>query len=100
VIVAPIHNGDKTGCINDRGTSLLPTSYKILSNFLVSRLIPYADEIIVEHQCEFWRNRLTTDQITYIRQILEKKWEYNGTVKKKGKAIPLHAMEALGGRGV
>jgi hypothetical protein len=26
------------------------------------------------------RKRFTTDQIFYIRQILDKKWEYNGTV--------------------
>jgi hypothetical protein len=45
-------------------------------------LIPYGDEIIGHHQCGFRRNRSTTDQIFYIRQILEKKWEYNGTVQK------------------
>jgi hypothetical protein len=38
------------------------------------------NEIIVDHQCGFRRNRSTTDQIFYTRQILEKKWEYNGTV--------------------
>jgi hypothetical protein len=58
----------------------LPTSYKIVSNILLSRLIPYADEIVGDHKCGFRRNRSTTDQIFYIRQILEKKWEYNGTV--------------------
>jgi hypothetical protein len=42
----------------------------------------YADEIIGDHQCGFWRNRSITDQIFYIRQILERKWEYNGTVHK------------------
>jgi retron-type reverse transcriptase len=50
-----------------------------LSNILLSRLIPSADEIIADHQCGFRRNRSTTDQISYIRQILEKKWEYTGT---------------------
>jgi hypothetical protein len=35
---------------------------------------------IGDQQCEFRLNRSTTDQIFYIRQILEKKWEYNGTV--------------------
>jgi hypothetical protein len=59
---------------------LLTTSYKILSNILLSRIIPYADEIIGDHQCGFPRNRSTTDQIFYIRQRLEKKWEYNGIV--------------------
>jgi hypothetical protein len=43
-------------------------------------LTPYVDEIIGDHQCGFRRNRSTTDQIFCIRQILEKKWEYNGTV--------------------
>jgi hypothetical protein len=43
-------------------------------------LIPYANEIIGDHQCRFRLNRSTTDQIFYIRQIQEKKWEYNGTV--------------------
>jgi hypothetical protein len=59
---------------------LLAASYKILSNILLSRLTPYADEIIGDHHCGFRRNRSTTDQIFCIRQILEKKWEYNGTV--------------------
>jgi predicted nucleotidyltransferase len=40
----------------------------------------YASEVIGDHQCRFRRNRSTMDQIFYIRQILEKKWEYNGTV--------------------
>jgi hypothetical protein len=52
------------------------------SNILLSRLIPYADEITGDHQCGFRRNRSTTDQILYIRQLLEKMWEYNDTVHK------------------
>jgi hypothetical protein len=79
--VVPTHKkGDKTDCSNYRGISLLSTSYKILSNILLARLTPYADEIMGDHQCGFRRNRLMIDQIFYIRQILEKKWEYNGTV--------------------
>jgi hypothetical protein len=79
--IVPIHKkGDKTDCSNYRGISLLSTSYNILSYIILSRLIPYSDEIIEDHQCGFRRNMSTTDQIFYIRQILEKKWEYNGTV--------------------
>jgi hypothetical protein len=82
-IIVPIHKkGGKTDCNNYRGTSLLSTSYKILSNILLSRLIPYVDEIIGDHQCGFRRNRSTTDQIFCIRQILEKKREYNETVQQ------------------
>jgi hypothetical protein len=56
------------------------TTYKILSNILRSRLTPYAEEIIGDQQCGFRRNRSTTDHIFSIRQIREKKWEYNGAV--------------------
>jgi hypothetical protein len=70
---------NKTECNNYRGISLLSTAYKILSNIFLSRLTQYVNEIIGDHQCAFRRKRSTTDKI-YIRQILEKKWEYNGTV--------------------
>jgi len=80
-IIVPIHKkGDKTDCNKYRGISLLPTTYKILSNILLSRLIPYAEEVIGDHQCGFRRNRSTTDHIFCIRQILEKKWEYSEAV--------------------
>ena len=79
-IIVPIHKKwDKTDCNNYRGISLLPTTYKILSNILLSRLTPYAKEIIVDHQCGFRRNRSTIDHIFCIRQILEKK---GSTMKK------------------
>jgi len=45
--------GDKTDCSNFRGLSLLSATYKILSNILLSRLTPYAEEIIGDHQCGF-----------------------------------------------
>jgi hypothetical protein len=53
-IVVSIHKkGDKTDCSNYRGISLPPTSYKIVFNILLSRLIPYADEITGNHQYAF-----------------------------------------------
>jgi competence CoiA-like predicted nuclease len=82
-IIVPIHKkGDKTDCNNYRGISLLSTSYKNLSNILLSRLVPYIDEIIGDHQCGFRRNRSPTDQIFCIRQILEKKREYTQAVHR------------------
>jgi hypothetical protein len=46
-IIVPIHKkGDKTDCNKYREISLLSTSYKNLSNILLSRLSPYTDEII------------------------------------------------------
>jgi retron-type reverse transcriptase len=80
-LVVPVHKkGNKTGCGDYGGISSLTTSYKILSDILLFMLTPYADEIIRDHQCGFRRNRSTTYQISYIWQILGKKWECNGTV--------------------
>jgi len=59
---------------------LLPTTYKILSNILLSRVTTHAEEITGDHQCGFRRNRSTSDLIFCIRQILEKKSEYKETL--------------------
>ena len=84
MITVPIYRkGDKTDCSNYRGISLLSTTYKILSNILLSRLTPYAKEIIGDHQCGFRRNKSATDHKFCIRQILEKKWEYNEAVHQQ-----------------
>jgi len=81
LITVPINKkGDKSDCSNHRGISLLPTTYKILSNILLSRLTPYAEEITGDHQCGFQCSRSTADHILCIRQIFEKKWEYNEAV--------------------
>jgi hypothetical protein len=70
-IIVPVQKmGEKTDCNNYRGILLLLTSHKISFNILLSRLSPYIDEIIGEHQCGFRRNRLSTDQIFCIRQIV------------------------------
>jgi hypothetical protein len=50
LIIIPIYmKGDKTDFNNYRGISLLPTMYKILSNILLSKLTPYAEEITGDH---------------------------------------------------
>ena len=72
--------GSKMDSRNYRGVLLLPTTYKILSNILLSRLMLYAQEIIGDHQCGFQSNSSTTDHIFCKRQILEKNWEYNEAV--------------------
>ena len=80
IIIPIFKKGDKTDCNNYRGISLLTTCYKIFSNILLNRLTPYAEEIIGDYQCGFRRNRSTTDQMFTVRQLLEKKWEFNETV--------------------
>jgi hypothetical protein len=70
-IIVPVH---KKG-----GMSLLSTSYKMLSNILLSRLSPNIDEIIGDRQCRFERNRSTTDKIFCICQIF---WKNGSTVRQ------------------
>ena len=54
LITVPIYKqGDKRDCSNYRGISLLPTTYKILSSMLLSRLTPYTKEVTGDHQCGF-----------------------------------------------
>jgi hypothetical protein len=46
-VILPIHKkGDKTDCSNYGSIPLLATTYKILSNVLLSRLTPYVEEIL------------------------------------------------------
>jgi hypothetical protein len=52
--------------------SLLPTIYNILSNTLVLHLNPYVEIYTVNYPVWIRRNRLTTDYMVCIHQILEK----------------------------
>jgi hypothetical protein len=79
IIVHIYKKGDKTDCNSYRCISLLPTTYKILSNILPLRLSPYGEEFIGDHQCGFRRNRSATFYIFSTRQILEK----NGNTMKQ-----------------
>ena len=58
----------------------MPTSYKSISNVLLSRLNLYAEEIIGDRQCRFRSNTSIADYIFYVRKILEKKQEFNEAV--------------------
>jgi hypothetical protein len=53
-VIMPIYrNGNETDCSNHQDILMLLTSYKILSNILLSRLSQYVDTIIENHQCGF-----------------------------------------------
>jgi hypothetical protein len=84
IIVPMYRKGNKTDFNNYWGISVLPTSYRILSNIILSRLSPYIDRVTKEHQYGFRCNRSTTNQIFCIRQILsmDLKKTY-GSVKRK-----------------
>ena len=60
-IIVPIHKkGDKIDCNNYKGISLLPATYKSLSNILLSRLTLYVEEII--GGSSMW---ISTQQVDY-----------------------------------
>ena len=53
IIVPTYKKGDNRDCSYYTGISLVFTTDKILSNILLSKLIPHAEEIISDHQCGF-----------------------------------------------
>jgi hypothetical protein len=86
--IVPIHKkSDKTNRNNYREITLLSSANKSLSNILLARLTPRANENIDDHHCVFRRNRSTANQIPYIRQTLEKRWEYHYTGVRRGRAV-------------
>jgi hypothetical protein len=69
-IIVPIHKKDD----DYRGILLLSTSYKILSNVLLSKLGPYVDAITGDHQYGFRRNR----SFAFVRY-----WRRNGSTMRQ-----------------
>jgi sorting nexin-29 len=63
---------DVTVCSNYRGISVLCVAYKIFSNILFNRLMPYVETTIDDYQCGNRQERSTVDQIFTVHQILEK----------------------------
>jgi hypothetical protein len=75
--VVPNHKkGGKTDC--SQGTSLLSTPHKILSDTLLSRLLPFADEITGDRQCGFPRNALeyATRRVQQKQEGLKLNWTH------------------------
>jgi sorting nexin-29 len=73
-IIVPVHikKGNKIDCNNYCGISLLPTSYKILLNILLSRLSLYIDEIIGDHNCFYVADQLLIRFSAFVRYLREK----------------------------
>jgi hypothetical protein len=58
--------------------NLIPnTAYKILATVVNNRLTTYVEDLLSQEQNGLRRNRSTTDNISIMRQILEKCYEYN-----------------------
>jgi hypothetical protein len=63
-IIVPVHKkGDKTDYNNSLGISLLSTSYKILSNILLSRLDPVGFDITDQLLSDFLHSSDTGERM-------------------------------------
>jgi len=80
-IIVPIcKRGDKTHYSNYSGISLLPTTYKILSNILLSRLTPCAEDFIAIINVDFEATGQLLNMYSAFVKYMRKKWEYNEAV--------------------
>ena len=70
-------NGDRNNRGNYRGISLLNTAYKIYATIIKNKLQPYAEKVILEPQCGFRKGRSCIDAIFTLKQIMEKRKEFN-----------------------
>ena len=64
-------------CSNYRGSSLLNTCYKVLTNVLHRGLVPYGKEILGDYQRGFRKGRSTADSLFMLSCVLEKFYELN-----------------------
>ena len=60
-IVVTTYKDNKTDCSIHRSLLFLSATYKILSNIMLTRLTPYAEEIPGFHQRGFRRNKSITE---------------------------------------
>jgi hypothetical protein len=67
ITVSTYKKSNNADCSSCWGISQFSTTYKILSNILLSRLTWYVDEIIGDHQCGFKHNGSTHDHVFCIR---------------------------------
>ncbi|KAJ4434340.1 hypothetical protein ANN_22899 [Periplaneta americana] len=77
IIIPIFKKGDRRDCGNYRGISLLNTGYKIYSKIITNRLAVITENILLEEQHGFRKNRSCIDCVFSISQMIEKNREYN-----------------------
>ena len=80
-LIHPLHKkGDRTDVNNYRGISLLPVTYKILSQCLLDRAQHQLEHKIGEYQAGFRPNRSCPEQILNLKLLLRHQKIYNKNV--------------------
>jgi endonuclease/exonuclease/phosphatase family metal-dependent hydrolase len=77
VVKSLFKKGDRSSCDNYRGISLLNTAYKIYSMVIKGRMQPIMEVLLLEEQCGFRKGRACTDNVFVMKQIVEKRREFN-----------------------
>ena len=73
--------GDRDKCENYSGIALGNAAYKILSNIILEKITPYIEKITRDYQNGFRDGRSVIDNISTLKIINEKMWEYNQSVQ-------------------
>jgi hypothetical protein len=77
ILIPVFKKGDAKRCSNYRGISLLPIAGKLLSGIILKRLSAHLDSLTPDTQAGFRAGRSTMDNIFILRQVLERRREYN-----------------------
>ena len=77
LVINIFKKGFKNKCDNYRGITLLSTASKLYASILKNRLNKYAENILDESQNAFRKGRGCIDPVFTLKQIIEKRREYN-----------------------
>ena len=77
IIVPIFKKEDRNKCSNYRGISLLNVSYKVYTKIINCRIAKISGHILLEEQQGFRKGRSTIDDIFCLKQIMEKRIEFN-----------------------
>ena len=76
--ICPIFKkGDRNDCNNYRGISLLNVAYKIFAKIITRRINVLSEVLISETQHGFRKGRSCSDCVFILKQIIQKRREYN-----------------------
>jgi hypothetical protein len=76
-VISLFKKGNRRHCNNYRGISLLNAGYKIYTKIINKRLTDISDVLLLEEQNGFRTERSCMDDIIIIKQVIEKRREYN-----------------------
>lgn len=76
-VISLFKKGSRNNCDNYRGISLLNSAYKIYAKIINERLKTITDTLLEEEQAGFRKGRSSTDNIFVLKQLIEKRREFN-----------------------